>query len=280
MGGGPLSDSNLPVRVVEAEWDHDFQRETNRFASLVETQHGRLFGILSMGLLAWVFAMAGYLNVLAVFCLTILAIELSHVWNKLRARRFIMRNRRPPDPDAPFSSGTAIIRLARGRTAYAFDVGLVVVDDHYFHFEGAQTTFSIAGDRMRRVAGHRIQLVDAPGYSIEVWDISIHGWTAKVAPASYFAYRAEQATPDASALGRIIALPPLAPIRRRFTGLRACALIVAAVAAVGIAWPSLFLSGVEWLFALLTLAALCAREGFRSMAIARVAAIHRRRKVT
>lgn len=212
---------NEPVRLMEAPWVHQVGRNIRavrwlRVRPLFVVWAGlpyaamTLIGPLKSFVLIHVGLMVGVVT-------AILAIQ-------RRAARIVRAHYRDPDPNDPAELGIVLVTFRFDKVAYAEDIGFLTIDDHYFHFEGSQTSFSLAGSRTFHAEGDAIELRDAPRYSIVFGSLarSSRRFPGFILPTvEEIGRRWSRMTEDPEA-GDQVGLPPLRPPRPSPQRVRRC----------------------------------------------------------
>lgn len=200
---------NTPQRLIEAPWVYRGGRYVKVLYSLRAPQLTILFPLPYIFLI-----LQGSYRSFGIVLLVVVGLFL--VWMMTRRRKaawFVREHYRAADPQRPDELGMVVVSFRFKGAAYGEDLGFLSIDDHYFHFEGTQTSFSVAGLRAESGDGLVFGLRDAPGYSIAIHSLAGH---KRLLPDSTFpsdidiVRRWSMRTDDPDASYRI-GLPPLRP---------------------------------------------------------------------
>lgn len=204
-----MSDSNLPVRVVEGEWRYDRDRYVRALPAL---DAAPMFGGV-----ACINAISGLIHGWWLQFFVFGALGLGMIVNRLVRRKRAMKLIRAIVPSGsvmePGQLGLVHLQFFRDGVHFGDDMGMLAIDEHYLHFEGVQTSFSTAGWRLDRM-DNQFSFIDRPDLRVTMRKIETSRKATHNLPvADTRRVLSAEFTPDSEVSELIVGLPPTTPIR-------------------------------------------------------------------
>lgn len=203
-----MSESNLPVRVVEGEWRYDRQRYVKALPSLDVSTMVWIYGCGHMFTTwlrhAW-WQFAFYTAATA-------AVTGVRAVRQQRAVRHLLAMCPPDLEPTEGQIGLVTLKFYRDDVLYGEDVGMLSVDEYYVHFEGSQTTFSTVGCRLLLVKDAFV-FADRPDLKVVIGLIPQRRRALRNLPIATTlepVFRSFDPDPTVSEL--IVGLPPTRPL--------------------------------------------------------------------